>query len=218
MAFSLEDFARTRPYLYHLTGRSNLSGIAASRHLYSAAALLRSAGMVDGIGRRRLTMQPIRVRGGVVLLRDQAPLIGANVAFPPRWALHRLVEELNGRVFFWPGWAHGPIRHGLNHFERCQQSGQELAIIRAPFASMRKHARQFRPEFCKYNSGSPRCVNGDRSPRGPDTFAPERAFAHAPGDVVEVTFHDAVALPPDAQVSERSGGPWQPLFPKATEL
>lgn len=80
-AFTLTDFARSRPYLYHLTSRGNLPGITASRRLLSAATILRMGGRANLVGQRRLAMVPIGVPGGTVLLRDQSPLLAANVAF-----------------------------------------------------------------------------------------------------------------------------------------
>lgn len=93
-------------------------------------------------------------------------------------------------------------------------AGEALAILRAPFRSLQQQHKRFRPEFCKYNSGSPRCNNGNRSPRGADTFLPERAFAGAPSDVVEVTFRDSVELPPDTEVAGSLTGSWAPLVPR----
>lgn len=217
MAFTLTDYGRSRPYLYHLTSRANLPGITASRRLLSASSTLRMGGKANLVGRRRLEMLPVHVPGGMVLLRDQSPLIAANVAFTSGWTLTDLILEINSRVFFWPGWAHGPIRHGLNHFGRYHGTGEALVVLRVPFRSLQQHNRRFRPEFCKYNSGSPRCNNGNRSPRGAGTFLPELAFADASADVVEVTFRDSVALPADTEAAASPTGGWAPLFTQRGE-
>jgi hypothetical protein len=54
------------------------------------------------------------------------------------------------------------------------------------------------PQFCRYNSGAPRCSPkrpGRRSPRGPDTFVAASDFSGSPSKVVELVFPTAVKLP-----------------------
>ena len=64
--------------------------------------------------------QPVRLDlgGRIVEVRDQAPLHKGNLHFDEGWSMARLVEYLNGHVFFWPGGADGPIDYGRRHWAR----------------------------------------------------------------------------------------------------
>jgi hypothetical protein len=100
------------------------------------------------------------------------------------------------------------VRHGKNHFERY---GHEAVLLRVPFRSMYDQADP-RPEFCRFNSGSPRCTNGRRSPRGPTTFLPYPQVTYPAREVVEVTFRRRAPLPRTTELGDRLGGVFRPLF------
>jgi hypothetical protein len=53
------------------------------------------------------------------------------------------------------------------------------------------------PLFCRFNSGSPRCTDGRKSPRGPGLYSSCHEFVGPPGSVVEVTFSERAMLPTD---------------------
>ncbi|MCC6796371.1 MAG: hypothetical protein IT366_14720 [Candidatus Hydrogenedentes bacterium] len=210
MAISLQVFVRIRPCLYHLTHRDNLERIRHTRLLETAAQFIEQARRNDLCSMRRKESVPVTVDGTKVYLRDQRPLHNGNIAFAPGFTFEQLIDLINDRVYFWPGKDGAPIAHGKRHFERYRGKGP--ALIRVPTADILDAANAARVEFCKYNSGSPRCVGGKHSPRGPETFVTAERAAFTPGSVVEVTFRGGVRLPESAMVSYELEGPWTPLF------
>jgi hypothetical protein len=225
--FTLADFAVIRPYLYHLTARQNLGAIRAERRIVSAAALLRAAGRESHLGDKRDDMLAVSIGDRIAVLRDQAPLHRGNVGLAPGWTFESLLDDLNRRVFFWPGTAPGPIDYGLRHFARyTAHPTYESVILRVPTAALLRANPDRPPLFCPYNSGSPRFSSGRASPRGPDTFLPADRFPGPAGRVVEVTFLDQVDLPDDTAVLPLTAGTvairmlvgvWSPLFHPAGE-
>lgn len=205
MGFTLDQFAGVRPFLYHLTAASNLARIRATQRLECAARLAEQAGCPALLGSKRATSIPLTIGEYTVSLRDQAPLHHGNVVFEDGWDLGRLISEINARVFFWPGTEEGPIPYGVRHFERYREEAP--AIIRVATSAMPNGA-----EACGFNSGSPRCSRGVGSPRGPATYRPVEDSALTPGRVVEVTWRDAVVLPPDSWVGAEPAGSWAPLW------
>jgi len=209
MAFSHEQFQSVRPYLYHLTARTNLPRIRDSRRLVCAASLLAAVGETKFVRQKRSGMHPVVVDGATVCIRDQDPLYRGKMALEAGWSFEDFIELLNRHVFFWAGWAHEPVGAGLRHFDRYR--GEHPVVLRARFADMVAANTEAEPLFCKYNSGSPRCSYGSPSPRGLQTFVPaERAF-YSPSNVVEVVFRDRVALPNSTEQADSYGGPWQAL-------
>ena len=196
--------------LYHLTARQNVEHIRALRRLMSTEMLSGAAGQEVDLEARRDNTLPVSVSSSDVFIRDQAPLHVGNIEFEDGWELNDFVKHLNRRVFFWSGWERGPVRHGANHLERYK--AESPAIIRVPFDSLRGHNPGRTPLFCKFNSGAPRRYQGRPSPRGPRTFLPAHDCPYTPGSVVEVTFLEHVALPPDTEVSNRLNGVWGPLY------
>jgi hypothetical protein len=210
MPFTLARYTQLRPFLYHLTARVNRSRIEELRRLESAAVLFDASRRVDAVRMRRRTHMSVELGTYQVLVRDQSPLYAGNVAFAKGWDFADLVADLNRRVFFWPGGTLGPISYGQRHFARYVT--EKPIIIRARTDALFQSNPDRAPLFCRYNSGSPRCNGGRRSPRGPDTFLSAERCQYRPADVVEVTFLDTVTLPPDAECAEHPSGPWRPLF------
>lgn len=223
MAISIQEFVRIRPCLYHLTHRDNLERIRHTRVLETAARLVerekqgqtrlsncRKPSQSPFFARRRLESVPLHVDGTIVYLRDQKPLHKGSIAFASGFTFEELIDLINDRVYFWPGKDGVPIAHGQRHFERYR--GEGPALIRVPTADVLDGANAARVEFCKYNSGSPRCVGGKHSPRGPETFVTADRASFTPGSVVEVTFPGGVELPASAEISYRFDGPWKVLF------
>ena len=192
--FTLNSFAKTRPFLYHLTARSNLDSILAAGTLTCASQFLSEAGASEWKRRRRPECVSLPMRGGDVCIRDQAPLYQGNVSLAPGWEFGDLVSYLNDHVYSWPGTDCGPIDYGLRHFSRYISDG--VVVLRVPTEStFAENANP--PLFCRFNSGSPRCSNGKKPPRGPDTFAPAPRFDGGPSKVVEVVFYERMILPAD---------------------
>lgn len=205
------NFALTRPYLYHLTARSNLKRIRETKTLFPAAALMERAGRADLIRLRRRSHERLNIDGQAILLRDQAPLRRGNLMLPSGYQFEDFIENLNGRVFFWPGTAARPIESGIRHFERYRE--EQPLILRVDYRSLIDDNSDINPEFCRYNSGSPRCSHGKKIPRGPNTFVTEPDFEGTASQVVEVTFGSEVDLPLNTLFGKNPKGPWHSLFP-----
>jgi hypothetical protein len=192
MPFELASIIRLRPRLYHLTATANANRIRSNQRIDSASRLFQQAGLQGETAQRRPSGKWIQCDGDAVHIRDQAPLHRGNIELQDGWDFERLVTHLNNHVFFWPGGVDGPIVYGIRHFQRYASDDAVVLVLNTrevleanPFSG---------PFFCQYNSGSPRCSGGQRSPRGPKTFQSSQTFPHSPGQVIEVTFRDTVSL------------------------
>jgi hypothetical protein len=157
-----------------------------------------------GLSDRREVFAYLKLRGGRACIRDLMALHGGHIAFDPGWNLARLVEYLNGFVFFWPGATGGPIDHGIRHAERYLAVGEHLAFLRIPTESLPLGDAL----FSSVNSGSPRTANGRKSRRGSETFVPADRFVRSPSQVVEVVFQDSIELPDSTEWSDRLNDGW----------
>lgn len=203
MPFPLEAFARVRPYLYHLSARSNASRIRRTQTLSCAAELLSAGGLDRVIRSKRAEGLHIEIDNERVHIRDQAPLYSGNVLLQQSYSFEDLIANLNSRVFFWPGTASGPNSSGQRHFSKYR--GELPVVLRVPFLSALKSNPGGEPLFSKYNSGSPRCSGGKGSPRGTSTFVLASVAKFTPSVVVEVTFLRRMLLPADTQIGEIGG-------------
>jgi hypothetical protein len=205
VGFFPEEFVALRPFLYHVLARENLAVLKATKTLWSTAALARRSGRTDILDACRRNSTGVRIPEGVVLVRDQKPLTMGNVEFESGWDAEDLLCDLNGRVFLWPGGHDGPIAYGRRHAESYESTD---TLIRIPTWDIFDQA----PVFSKYNSGSPRCNEGRKSPRGPDTFLPAERCNYRPGKVVEVAFVDVLFLPESTEWRPGPGTDWRALF------
>jgi hypothetical protein len=103
----------------------------------------------------------------------------------------------------------GPNDYGRRHFSRYE--AERPRVLRVPFVAVVAMNPDSSPFVCRFNSGSPRCSGGRKSPRGPRTFIATTDFGRAPSDVVELTFLDGVALPPETETAATYDGPWSPI-------
>src|SRR4026207_2007586 len=101
MGFRIEDYEALRPYVYHTSPASNAARIIANRRLEPTAVLLELGGHGALLRERRNKDLALTVDGHSIVIRDQAPLIPANIEFDVGWGLADLVEYVNRRVFFW---------------------------------------------------------------------------------------------------------------------
>jgi hypothetical protein len=193
MAFTLQSFAQLRPYVYHLTARENLEVIQGEGELVSAGELFRLSQRRDLLRVRRDSHVNLRVNGQPRAVRDQSPLHAGNVSLEGSWSFDDLVEHINRHVFFWPGRAEGPIDYGRRHFERYKH--EDCVVLVIPTSALFTANADRVPRFCPYNSGSPRCSGGKRSPRGEGTFVPAEQFSRAASDVVECVFEERARIP-----------------------
>lgn len=207
MAISLDRFLELRPFLYHLTSSANAERVLRTRRIESAAALLRAANRVDLISVRRREHVQVRVGDETIAIRDQAPLHEGNLALERGWTLPHFVALLNSRVFFWPGTLAGPIAYGVRHYARY--AGERPTILRVATGDLFAVNSAVPPEFCRYNSGSPRCSNGSKSPRNSKTFVRGMDADFRCAQVVEVTFSGGVHLPERVEGATAPTGPWR---------
>lgn len=208
MAFSLERFASLRPYLYHLTASQNVPLIRESKILRCAKDILIESSYHEFVRTKRNEAVLANSHEQVIHVRDQSPLHSGNISFEDGWTFSDLVEDLNSRVYFWPGKDSGPIEHGMRHFKRYQAERPTILRLNTleTFA-----ANDVEPTFCKFNSGSPRCSRGKRSPRGRSTFVNHSDASFRATKVVEVSFISTMILPLDAEVSDLPTGRWTKL-------
>jgi hypothetical protein len=210
MPFGLEQFCNIRPWLFHLTSRENVARIKRTRVLQCSTALAALATNVPDIRHKRPRHTRILIDGDSVLLRDQSPLHSGNIRFLGGWDFDDIVADLNGRVFWWPGSIDGPIAYGIRHYERYLP--ENPLLIRVASIHLFEANGNSAPEFCQYNSGSPRCSGGVGSPRGPGTFVESPVARFTACKVVEVTFREQALLPAEVQTSNSPSGPWRRLM------
>ena len=205
----VEDYITIRPHLYHLTHRTNLVPLRQMRRLFPAAILLRRGGRVELMRTPRRRSEPVIIDGAQIMLRDQGPLHKGNMQLSRGHTFEQFIESLNDRVFFWPGDQRGPISYGIRHFEAYRD--EQPAIVRVRMEDLLRANPSIVPLFCRYNSGSPRCSYGKKSPRGPHTFLSAPDFRETCSRVVEVTFLASVVLPPETEYGLHPGGPGRRL-------
>jgi hypothetical protein len=210
MGFPLKDFIRLRPYVYHLTSRENLRRLKRTGRMECAAGLILRSDRPELLRERRVKHEPLLIEGETAWLRDQLPLKKGCIDFEVGWDLARLVEHINRRVFFWPGWADGFSDYGFRHLGRYFDEGP--ALLRIPLDKLVKANEGNPPRLCAFNSGSPRVVGGKKSPRGSKTFVTAEEFPRKCGDVVEVTFEGGVILPDETEARFVTVTPWGPIL------
>ena len=125
------------------------------------------------------------------------------------FALPQFIELLNARVYFWPGNSERLREYGMNHYKRYAH--ENPVLLRVSTQQLIEAPDNPSVEFCKYNSGSPRCSHGQRIPRGRATFASETTAGFSAGEVVEVTFAGRVHLPDTFEVGTIVEECWKPL-------
>lgn len=214
MSLSVSDFARLRPFLYHLTTHENIARIRSTARLESAEQLLIRAERTNSLKARRVGHMLVNVEGHSIRLGHQDFLHAGAIAFDAGWDLEKLIGYINHHVFFWPGSAKGPIDSGRNHFEHF--ASRRPVLLRVGFYQLLLANPGIEPRFCRFNSGAPRVVNGRKSPRGRSTFCGAESFSGLPSDVVEVVFEQRVTLPSATQMGYSYDGPWSSLAAAVT--
>jgi hypothetical protein len=203
MPFTLEAFIARRPFLYHFTAVENVDRIRQLRRLDSAAILSQKSEHFD-LSKRRKTAEEI---GQGFWLQTQRPLYEKNICFVGGWVMADLLARLNTLIFFWPGTGKGPIPYGHRH-RAGNKWPSKSAALRVDTRELFESANPAAVLFCPYNSGSPRCVNGRKSPRGPHTFLSVCDFPGTLSKVVEVVAKDTVHLPESTEFGTSDS--WKP--------
>lgn len=210
MPFTTGQFLHARPYLFHLTAEEHRGSLRQARQLLPAADIIIQANAQGLLSERRREHVSLSFSGTTIKLRDQKPLHAGNMLLEGGLSFGEFVAILNGRVFFWPGYSNGlPIPYGQRHYDRY--AAESPLLLRVPTADLLAHNQHLQPEFCKFNSGSPRWTNGRPSPRGRQTFLDGSLANFGAASVVEVTFAGVVSLPATTQIGPTPSGPWSPL-------
>jgi hypothetical protein len=170
--------------------------------------MIREAGATHLQALRRERDVSVRVAEGTVILKDQRPLIAANLQLPAEWSMADFVAYLNGFVYFWPGWDRGLIGAGQRLLAHYEADGP--GVLRCSTSDLLAANPDLVPEFCPFNSGAPRYHSGRRAFRGPSLFTESARFPRRASQVVELAFRGDVQLPPSTQLRAESG--WSSLF------
>jgi len=125
LVIDVSAFATTYAILWHLTIEPNLQGIERTQTLESAVALVRAAGNERWLRRRRPAAQALTIGAEMVAQRPGSLDEGA-IQLGGGWTFERVVEEINRRVYFWPGTA-GPLPRGRARTARRSAVRQRLA-------------------------------------------------------------------------------------------
>lgn len=208
MPFQLDEFIKLRPFAYHVTHRDNVDRLRASRRIRTAASVIHEAGAVHLIALRRDRDVVLHVSEGPVVLKDQHPLIAANIELHSEWSVADFVAYLNSFVYFWPGSDRGLI--GAGHRLLSHYAADGPGVLRCQTADLFGANPQIEPEFCPFNSGAPRYHSGKRAYRGPNLFTTAAHFPRRASEVVELAFRGDIELPSSTQL--RSSVGWVSLF------
>ena len=204
MGFSIEQFGKLRPYLYHVTTPENFENIRRRWKLISAFSLLKGTDYEYLLRGLRSESHVVRLNGQEIVIRDHRPLRLGSIEFEGGWTINTLLEELNRRVFFWPGRADGPIRSGRLHFGRYAAEGQVVAFRVNVFDLLQANPDN-RPYFSRANSGSARHSGGKPVVRGPRLYQTAEQSSFPVNAVKEVSYLYEAVLPTNIEYSHRFG-------------
>ena len=168
---------------------------------------------------RRTTTRTVAVDGVQVEIRDQCPLKEGHIKFEEGYSFMQLLDELNRRVFLWPGTEDGPIKSGLNHFARYSEAGL-VVVIRCRLQSLAESNADAKLYVTNCNSGGPRSnPRTGRAVRGHSTFLQLPEVDYPLSEVKELSYEHSAALPADAEWTDKLGGveSWQCLWARAME-
>lgn len=149
----------------------------------------------------------------LVDIRDQLPLRPGSVEFTGGWKLQDLLDELNSRVFFWPGDGVRSRGRSEGHYNKYAVSGA-VAVIRMPLRSLLESNPSRWLHVSRCNTGSARSYYGRPVRRGPGIFALPETADFTRGKVVEFSFKEEITLPRETEWSHKLLGPWQRMFPE----
>lgn len=184
---NIEKFIEQRPYLYHLTSKSNAKLIIEEKRLYSANELIRLSESETHLAiqrQKRNNHYNLKINGEIYSLRDQQPISekALSKCLTDGWVVGDFLFHLNDRVFMWP-----TLDRLWRHFNRYEKEGP--VIFRFP--TLELIDRNPHVLFCRLNSGATRAnsyLGGKPPARGSQTFLSANEFEYAVRDVAEVTF------------------------------
>ena len=210
MGFSIEQLIALRPFAYHTSGRENFESILERSSLRSTRAILEGTEHESLVRSFRKESFTLHIDGRRVVIRDNKPLRPGSLDLRGGWAFEDLLENLNSRVFLWPGTECGPIKRGVHHFERYASEG-EVFVLRIPLHDLVSHNSRRRLYVTGCNSGSARHQQGKPVARGPETFQTPETADFRPSQVIELSYVDVADLPPSSEWSISLDGPWSSL-------
>lgn len=193
----INKFIKLRENLYHLTDEKNLENILEKRKLFSTAQLVKIASVTEMdtfLRTRRVGHHQISSGDFTVILRDQDPLFRKIVEknLVDGWTFEDFVYSLNSRVFFW-----ATEKDLKNHYQRYENQGEFPKVLK--FKTLDIISVNLNPpQFCRLNSGAPRCSSyytEGAPPRGLETFLEAANYLGTPSSVREVTFMNQCILP-----------------------
>ncbi len=212
MAIRSSRLASLRPFAFHVTAPSNLGAIEGIGEIRSASALLAGTAQADALSGPRLGTLTVTVENFRVEVRDQLPLRSGHIRYEGGYSFADVLDDLNSRVFFWPGAEARPIDYGLSHYHHYSSMGAAL-VLRCALQDLLAANPSRELQVCRSNSGAPR--HNPRSgyaPRGPETFV---SLANAPfsaGAVKELSFLGCAILPRTTEVANSLSGSWRRLW------
>lgn len=200
---TIEKFTGLRPYLYHLTDEENLESILKDRTLKSTATLVQEFHLDNAdtfLRKRRFGHKKIIYHNKTVIIRDQDPLFIKILAknLDGGWTVEDFIYSLNSRVFFW-----ATEKDMRGHYLRYENQKEFPKILRFSTDEIFA-ANNSEPQFCRLNSGAPRCscyYPEGAPPRGENTFQRAKDYCYTPSSVREVTFLNTCALPKEIFLS-----------------
>ncbi len=200
---NIEKFKTLRPYLYHLTDKANVQSILNGGKLLSTAALTKVFDVENPdefLRSRRIGHKKIAKGDKFVMIRDQDPL-SINILkknLEGGFSVEDFIYSLNSRIFLWPTEKDLQIHYG--RYENQKEYPMILRFKTEDVFSINKSE----PQFCRLNSGAPRCscyYAEGAPPRGKNTFKIAAEYNYLPSSVREVTFIDSCKLPEEICIS-----------------
>jgi hypothetical protein len=203
----LKLLPQKRPYLYHLTSKSNLPSIVSTKTLLSTSVLLGQAddpSVNSHLRVRRKNILQIEIGGRPVLIRDQRPLSEKALlkCLDGGLSPEDYYELLNDRVFLWV-----TLPRLSRHHDRYVS--EDPVLLRFSTAAI----LQLNPnvEFSRINSGATRAnsrLGGIASRRGRATFQLAEDYVYKVSSIVEVTVRQRCFLPDRFEWASNPEGPW----------
>jgi hypothetical protein len=203
-------FERRWPFCFHVTSKTNLPSIQATRILYASQVLLEFASLPSLVTKRRSDDVQIRVNGFDVVLRNQLPLNPTLVELDDGEHFPDYLTFLSSRVFFWPGHESGPGPDGVRMIQRTAEENQ--GILRIPTRSLVASNRA-QPMWVSEKNAGAGWIEGGRKRRLGRAIYRRLSDTSNDSKVVECSYSLRAMLPEDCTVSRSLAGPWSALFP-----
>jgi Family of unknown function (DUF7002) len=208
---NIQKFINLRPFLYHLTDKSNFNHIVKTKVLLSTKKIVEKSNIIEKkefLRTRRPDHANIHYDDVKYKIRDQRPISikALSKCLTNQWSSSDFIEHINKRVFFWC-----KLDRLLRHFERYQNENPK--IMKCNTEDIFKN-NITNIELCRINSGATRAnsyLGGIAPPRGPNTFLKCDQYNLTPGTVVEVTIVEQCVLPGKIFVSNNPDGPWEEI-------